>query len=132
MIPFKKENIVILNLSLLYIFLTVLFPSVQMAIRIAFYFQAALIFLIPLICKHLTKCNAQLFSVFTIIYGVIFVYITQISRPASKIIPFGLDFRLADGGLLLLLLLSFFISYLFVKIITKLNFGRILKWKTSQ
>lgn len=128
----KKDNIVILNLSLIYIFLTILFPNVSLVIRIAFYFQAAILFLIPMMNKQFSKKDALLFDIFIVAYGTIFIYITQISRPVSKIIPYKLDFRLANSGLLLVLLIVFIFSLLFIKIIPKLNFIKRFKWKISR
>jgi len=127
----KKDNIVILNLSLIYIFLTILFPNVQLVIRVAFYFQAAILFLIPIINKQLSKKNALILDVFIVTYGITFIYITQINRPVSKIIPYNLDFRLANIKLFLLLFFVFIFCFLFVKIIPKL-FCKKLVWKTSR
>jgi len=124
-----KNNIVLLNLSMIYIIVTILFPSTMLMIRIAFYFQAALIFLIPLISKQLTKNGSLLFNISTLIYGILFIYVTQISRPINNIAPFTMDFRLASVRLLFLLLSCLFFSIVFIKILYKLDLKFKIVWK---
>lgn len=105
----------ILNLSLISIFCTLLFPSISLMIRIGYYFQVAFIFLIPMISKRLLFRDAVIFKFFCIIYGLSFLYFTQLSKSVAKIIPFQLDFRLANIDLLILLLITYMgiLSFIF-------------------
>ena len=111
---------ILCNLSIFSILVTVLFPSVALVIRLGFYFQAAFLFLIPILCRYMTRNNALAFKIICIGYGIGFVYFTQISKPIAKIWPFQLDFRLADANLLWILLLTFICSLLFIVITEKL------------
>ena len=111
---------ILCNLSIFSIFITVLFPSITLAIRIGFYFQMAFLFLIPLLCRYMTKENAFAFKMICVGYGIGFVYFTQISKPIAKIWPFQLDFRLMDGNLLWILLQTFLCVLLFLVVVQKL------------
>jgi hypothetical protein len=123
----KDKNIVVLNLSIISILLTMLFPTIQLIIRMGFYFQVAFIFLIPLISSQcLLKNNAAIFNVFTVLYGSIFVFITQLNRPVSNIIPFELKFDLLDFKLLLTLIITFFCGILFIKLMQWRNCKNVL------
>jgi hypothetical protein len=112
----KSKNIVFLNLSIISIFLTMLFPNTQLMIRIGLYFQVAFIFLIPLISQCLSRNNALVFDIFVILYGSVFIFITQLSRPVSNIIPFELKFDLFSFKLLLILAVTFICAGIFTKI----------------
>ncbi|MDR3365995.1 MAG: EpsG family protein [Prevotellaceae bacterium] len=125
----KEKNIVFLNLSLIYIFLTMLFPNISLMIRIGFYFQVAFIFLIPLINQCVSRMNGQLFNVFVICYGSAFIFITQLSRPVSNIIPFELKFDLLGCSLLLILALAFACAGIFIKITHWKDHKAIIKHK---
>ena len=100
----NRENLILCNLSFISILITILFPTVQIAIRIGFYFQAAFLFLIPVLSQYMKGRSALAFKAICIGYGLAFLYFTQFSKPVAKIWPFRLDFRLADSDLLLLLL----------------------------
>ena len=115
-----RTQLVICNLSIFFILITVLFPSVALAIRLAFYFQTACLFIIPILCRYMIKDNAIVFKTACIAYGIGFVYFTQISKPIANIWPFELDFRLADVNLLWILLLTLMCSLLFIVITEKL------------
>lgn len=110
----NRYSRVICNLSITYIIITTLFPSIQLAIRIGYYFQPAFLFFIPILCSCQTIKNAILFKIITIVYSIGFVYTTMLSRPVSKIWPFKLDFRLADQDLLFILGIMWTFIYIFI------------------
>lgn len=107
---------VMTNLAVVSIFITLLFPGVTLMIRVGFYFSLSFIFVIPMLCKYFSKTNASLLKWYSIIYGIVYVYITQLSRPISNIIPFELNFRLADFRLLLLLAVTFVAMMLLISL----------------
>ena len=109
-----RQNLILCNLSFISILITILFPTVQMAIRIGFYFQAAFLFLIPVLSQYMKGRSALVFKAICIGYGLAFLYFTQFSKPIAKIWPFRLDFRLADSDLLLLLLTTLGGTLLFI------------------
>ena len=113
----NRITLIFFNLSIISIIITLLFPGIMLAIRIGFYFQFAFIMLIPYICKLLNHFDSRLFKLFTVIYGILYVYITLLSRPVSKILPFNLNFRLADTDLLKVTSITFVLILLFMYII---------------
>lgn len=125
----NRLDLMILNLSFVSIFVTLLFPSTTLMIRIGFYYQVAFIFLLPIICKYLDAKNAAILKVGTVLYGIFFLYFTQLSKPVAKIIPFKMDFRLADLSLLFILLFTL-ISLLIFILVMQFSFPKI-KFKSK-
>lgn len=125
----NKLDLMILNLSFISIFVTLLFPSTTLMIRIGFYYQVAFIFLLPIICKYLDSKNRTLLKVGTVLYGISFLYFTQLSKPVAKIIPFKMDFRLADMNLLSILSFTLIPLLIFI-FITQFNFPKV-KFKSK-
>lgn len=109
-----QRSRILTNLALMSIFCTLFFPGVQLMIRVGFYFQMAFIFIIPVICKTLTPRNGKFVKWFSLIYAVLYITITQLSRPVANILPFELDFELANGSLVTVLLICFGSSMLFI------------------
>jgi hypothetical protein len=127
-----KINIVFTNMFIIFLFLTLLFPSTMLFIRIALYFQPSLFFIIPVLSKCYSKQKAELLNIFATIYGILFIYITYLSRPTYKLIPFNLDFRLFDSKLLFVLLVSFFCIAIFIKCMSLPRYKNKIIWKKFQ
>ena len=107
---------IITNLSIFSILITILFPGIQLMIRIGFYFQIALVFIIPIISNMLSSKNAFIFKVFSVVYAFLYIYVTQLSRPVANIFPFELNFNLADFELFKILGFLCVFYFFFVRI----------------
>lgn len=116
---------ILTNLSLFSIFITLFFPTTALMIRLGWYFQISFIVFIPIICRILSQRDGLLLKSFSLVYSMLYV-ITIYSRPVSNIIPFKLDFRLADFILLKILIICLLCSSFFVFLLT---FKRIVNKK---
>lgn len=115
-----RKTRVITNLSIMSIFITLLFPGITLMIRIGFYFQISFILFIPILCDTLSKKNGLIIKWFSVIYSMLFIYVTQLSRPVAKILPFQMNFYLFGGDLFWVLLTTLLLCML---IISMLNLG---------
>lgn len=95
----------ILSMSTIGMWMLVAFPTSQLVIRMSYYYEIAMIILIPLIlrCKEIKLINRKILWALTLIYYSLFLFITYLSRPVAKIIPFTMKFDLLDGKLMVLL-----------------------------
>lgn len=109
---------VITNLTLISIFITLLFSGVSMMIRIGQYLTISFIFMIPLLYKKMSYTNGKIFMIYSIVYSLIYVYITKLSRPIANLLPFDLNFYLAGIGLIKILLISLVCSLAFMFLMT--------------
>lgn len=112
----NKEERILLNISILSLILSILFPGVLLGNRINCYFQLVLIAFIPLITSILPYRYKQLFIIVCVIYNITLCYITLFSRPDVKIIPYNLNFDILGISLftLTIFLLLFLLCYLFL------------------
>lgn len=114
----------ILSMSTVGMWLQIAFPTSQLVIRISYYYEIAMIILIPLIlrCKDIKLINRKLLWALTIVYFSLFLFITYLSRPVAKIIPYTMKFDLMNGKLFVLLGLVIVLLILFSKSARYLNY----------
>ena len=112
-----RQNRVILNLSLCAMLWTILFPNVPLMVRIGYYMQLSYIFFIPILCRTLSKSNGKVFKIFTITYNLLFISLILFVRAEAKIIPYHIDFGIADNDLLILTATVLLSMVVFVKLL---------------
>lgn len=105
---------ILTNLALISIFCTLFFPGVSLMVRTGYYVNIALIFVIPIVCKTLNRRSGIIFKWFSILYSIVFLISTQLGRSTANLLPFDLDFRLADLGLLHVLFICLISSIGFI------------------
>lgn len=108
------------NLTLISIYLGVLFPNTALGIRINYYFLISQIIFIPMLCKAYSAKNSLIIKTFCIISGFCFIYFTLLSKPVAKILPYQFTLEIANTSLLkitiaIYIILWFYIHLIFIK-----------------
>lgn len=123
----NKYSVFFVNMSLIGIWLNLAFPTTQLVIRLSYYFQIALIILIPMICnnKFVSYRNRKVVWYSCVTYYSLFLLINYVLKPIAKIYPYHLKFDLLNIDLItLLIILIIFLSIITIGPFQKLPIKR--------